>query len=619
MPETTLSWNFLNRREFEGRSYGNSALYATPQTIPSLIRETGQNSLDAGSGGPVVVRYGLYDLPIGAPRTKEFLEALEFESLKKHIHAASKGGGQRQTAARLRAALKDMDAHGSVLRLLRIDDYGAKGLAGPEFGPHGAFSALVRDVENSEKGNQTAGGSFGLGAKTLWSCSKLLTVVFASQIHGEEDVVRLIGKADLGFHDIEGEGAHGYVGEGFFGEAVNDEGGAHSVLLPQTSWLLESLFLQRHGSGAFRSGTSALIVGFHDPTSDSEESGDIIDRIKKSIAENFWPAIVLGQMKAEIEWHHAHEAEPVLKEIVDPHDYVPSFVDCLEKHLANDVKASLETPGDVVSVPVPLTIPAAREGGGLDPEHGEVQAEARLVIRLASPDCGDRQLTDHIACTRGRAMVTKYLEKRGISAGARSYHAVLLAGTIHGDGDIEQTAEKFLRFAEPPSHDEWKLWSGLKARYATGAGRKLADFFAAITSRLSDYITTPPTESDEGPPVLQRMFKLPKTSAPKQAKYRLLEPQIELVDRTYFIRGTIAVDALKSGRLTPKAFLAAESGKPSALPWEEVKFDGVTSGNATYDVTRGKKNIEFEGRVAGPDGVQLEKCAVKISIHYSGV
>lgn len=117
MPKNVVSWSFVERREYDGRSYGNSALYATPQSIPSLVRETGQNSLDAAVGHKprVHLRYALIDLPYGSLARNEFLAGLHYEiGLSPHLMGAAAGNQERQTAARLSAATAFNEPLGST-------------------------------------------------------------------------------------------------------------------------------------------------------------------------------------------------------------------------------------------------------------------------------------------------------------------------------------------------------------------------------------------------------------------------------------------------------------------------------------------------------------------------
>ena len=67
------------------------------------------------------------------------------------------------------------------LILLRIDDYGACGLTGPEFADedmdsYGTFIKLLRTDLFSDK-DAGAGGSYGLGKSAYWAYSRIRTTI----------------------------------------------------------------------------------------------------------------------------------------------------------------------------------------------------------------------------------------------------------------------------------------------------------------------------------------------------------------------------------------------------------------------------------------------------------
>ncbi len=83
------------------------------------------------------------------------------------------------TAGQLQSGLKALRS-AEPLTLLRIADYGARGLIGPEFAEgdpkaYGNFVKLCRLDLYSGK-DKTSGGSFGLGKAVYWRFSRLQTV-----------------------------------------------------------------------------------------------------------------------------------------------------------------------------------------------------------------------------------------------------------------------------------------------------------------------------------------------------------------------------------------------------------------------------------------------------------
>src|SRR5688500_5335599 len=43
---TNGEWRFVLANPYDGKHFGNAGVYATPQSVASLVRESGQNSLD---------------------------------------------------------------------------------------------------------------------------------------------------------------------------------------------------------------------------------------------------------------------------------------------------------------------------------------------------------------------------------------------------------------------------------------------------------------------------------------------------------------------------------------------------------------------------------------------
>ena len=83
--------------------------------------------------------------------------------------------------------------------MIRIADYGANGLTGREF-DDGRFMAVCRNVLDSHKESETAGGSYGLSKATMWANSWMGVVVTNSHLSEPEgDLLtdRLFVRAEL--------------------------------------------------------------------------------------------------------------------------------------------------------------------------------------------------------------------------------------------------------------------------------------------------------------------------------------------------------------------------------------------------------------------------------------
>ncbi|EUA20475.1 hypothetical protein I552_6763 [Mycobacterium xenopi 3993] len=251
-------------------NYGNANQWTVNAGLPSLARESAQNSNDARlDGHKADLVYSFIRLK-GDLRSR-FEDAIGWQTdLKPHLQAMAGAAEGAVSAGQLQSGLAALESSDALV-LLRIADYGARGLTGPEFAEgnptqYGNFIKLCRLDLFSGK-DKTSGGSFGLGKAVYWRFSRLQTVIFNSTISPEEAVNsrwqnRLLGVNQGVVHQINNIN---YQGRGFFG-AINGNGYVASVWDHQE--LVDALKLRRHDS---RPGTSALLVGFYDP--DEPEKG----------------------------------------------------------------------------------------------------------------------------------------------------------------------------------------------------------------------------------------------------------------------------------------------------------------------------------------------------------
>ena len=615
-------WRFRERAKQDGRSFGNAALYATPQEIDSLVRETGQNSLDAASEShgrrQVIMRYRLVELPNGSARREHFLKAIRWESgLKPHLDAVAKAQGKAtNTAARVRSALDEMAGQASTLWLLAVEDFGTRGLEGGEFDPNAPYCALVRDSENSNKNNEGAGGSFGLGSKTLWACSDLLTVIFASEPESEGGRTRLIGKADLGFHEFEGGATHGYVGHGHLGRPLENDAAESHWIESRDAELLKRMCISRTCpvEGASSTGTTALIVGFADPKADKQTAEGILGALERAVARNFWPAIVRRELRVFLR-HERGDQYAATDFEVNPEKHLPSFVDAFQKQEAGKLADSLQRAGDVVSVPVQHVVPATKSFVDTGVGHANVTAEARLVIRLSEATTPDYDLRDHVALIRGRAMVVKYVPKRNVTLGARPFHAVLAAGTLIAKSGHQKAAEEFLRFAEPPAHNDWDISNGIRARYVWGAGAKIRELFDEMVRKLKEFVGSSQESGEDVPDILRDIFRITDAGKPNQSSYKLLVPKLFISGDLLQLNAEVECPDSTGHLVRVMVTFAPESGKGLEMRWTSLETSVGTVDGGKILVPRGSRRLQVSGTLESTiSGMDLSRCAYQVSI-----
>jgi hypothetical protein len=500
----TITWQWEKQSRRYG-NYGNANQWTVNAGLASLARESAQNSNDARLDGPKAELVYTFTLLSGEAR-KRFEEAVRWSTeLRPHLTAMKNAADGAVTAGQLQSGIKAVESSGS-LALLRIADYGARGLTGPEFAEgdvsaYGNFIKLCRLDLYSGK-DRASGGSFGLGKAVYWRFSRLQTVLFNSTVPASEAVDgkwrnRLIGVNQGVVHQLDGMN---YQGRGFFG-APDDNGDVASVW--QDDDLVERLQLGRSDE---RPGTSALLIGFYDPDEPEKGLGDISElrtfakNLGDALEEDFWPLLTRQRLRVRIEVIEGDST--VCERIVDPEEQYMELTRALRKFDAGVVDEDLKQVGDIVVRDVPIAVSACTDAHDRHPSFEHV---AKLVVTL-SDDQRD-SLENKVCLLRRPEMVVQTIEK---SFEGRTYHAFLLAGAaIHPDNPSleESRADDFLRFAEPPAHDQWIPRSGrnktsqanLTAHYRAPWVPNLRNIEKTILDQLFTLFGAPPVAEDQPP------------------------------------------------------------------------------------------------------------------------
>jgi hypothetical protein len=500
----TITWQWEKQSRRYG-NYGNANQWTVNAGLASLARESAQNSNDARLDGPKAELVYTFTLLSGEARQR-FEEAVRWHTeLRPHLTAMANAADGAVTAGQLQSGIKAVESSDS-LALLRIADYGAWGLTGPEFAEgdvsaYGNFIKLCRLDLYSGK-DRASGGSFGLGKAVYWRFSRLQTVLFNSTVPASEAVDgkwrnRLIGVNQGVVHQLDGMN---YQGRGFFG-APDDNGDVASVW--QDDDLVERLQLGRSDE---RPGTSALLIGFYDPDEPEKGLGDISElrtfakNLGEAIEEDFWPLLTRQRVRVRIEVIDG--GRTVYERIVDPEEQYSELTGALRKFDAGVVDEDLKQVGDIVVRDVPIAVSACTDAHDRHPSFEHV---AKLVVTLS--DDQQDSLENKVCLLRRPEMVVQTIEK---SFEGRTYHAFLLAGAaIHPDNPSleESRADDFLRFAEPPAHDQWIPRSGrnktsqanLTAHYRAPWVPNLRNIEKTILDQLFTLFGAPPVAEDQPP------------------------------------------------------------------------------------------------------------------------
>lgn len=628
--DVALEWGFKPGSEHDKR-FGNPGIYATPQSVKTLCRENGQNVLDqaARPGERVGMRFRIIELERTSERYGRLLSALGWEELSRHLEAVADSEISSKLGSKVRRGYRRI-TRGERMVLLAIDDFGTTGLYGEDFDSTNPFAALVRDTLNSQKREETAGGTYGIGSKVNFACSALSTVVFSSRLaDGRAESTRLMAKADLPWHELEIEdGRRRYEGPGWLGSMLESENElTESAWLPNEADVLDDLLVPRTSeslppgiTGSEVAGTSVLIVGFRDPDAEGlPSSAELAEKISREMAVNFWPAMMRDRLAVWVERYVNDEQHPSIRKDVEPSDYVPELCDAWEKYVSGETQPRLVEPGDVTSRSVRLEVPATKADGSTAPSHDRVRAECELLVRLEDPD-EETDLRNNVGYVRGRGMIVKYVRKRGLPLGARPFQAVLLAGTLVGEDEEQVAAEQFLRYAEPPAHDDWKYNQAVEDRYQAGGSARLREMESRLNETLRDLVRPLVPTGQTGPSILRNLLQLrtPTKEPTDRPSGKIFSAEGELVDGAWMIEAEVSVDpSPKPLEVTPRLGFEREDGPSVPVKWAELtpETGSVTVDDGVFVLRPRTSRFTFTG-VSDPAShpADPEKCAALLNV-----
>jgi hypothetical protein len=490
-----VGWGFSTIDPIDHRSGDDVAQYALEKELSVFVREVLQNSNDErlDESAPVRVRFDIKTLR--DDELDDFLEALDWQTWERHLELA----GEELKTDQLQRFMEEIEEE-EELRLLTVEDSNTRGLLGAEDARSSNFTALVRDSLYSEKQDDGAGGSFGLGASVLWTFSGLSTVLFNSVLSEpdpRDESPRFIGRTRLPPHRSEG-GDEVHPGHGWFGTR-GDRGRPISVWGEEAGALAETLYSKRNGE----CGTSATILGFNDPTAEDRLSDDeLAEEIREQAVRWFWPAIQQGELEVTVQ---TRESE--LEATLDTSHRVQPSVECLSEW--RDPDESLDGPGATVLADIPLDVPDKNDE---ETESGQLS----LVVRLAGPDDPD-WMQNHVALFRGPGMVVKYERFEKVAVGDTNFHAALVCGRARGwsgtPSQADLDVESFLRAAEPPEHNEWKRTEELAKTYQPGFRKAVEGIRGRVKDELRSLLAPNVQRGALGPRKLGKRFPLDRGGA----------------------------------------------------------------------------------------------------------
>ncbi|AGB17588.1 hypothetical protein Halru_3022 [Halovivax ruber XH-70] len=549
-------WFFFSGGPGAPRYGDDPTKHAVDHDTEAFVREVLQNANDQGlpNDNPVEVTFRFVTLT-GAEK-EEFLDGLGWDNgLGKRIRAV----GDTHNGHRYERVVERVDDPDAELRLLVVEDRNTTGLTG-SWDEDSNYAALVRDELYSSKQDDTAGGSYGLGKSVLWTFSSASTVVFNSHLaHGENegDSPRLVARSKFPTHQLP-EDETTYQGAGWLCEPIETEDGPRpeSFWGEQASRLAEQLHVDRPAV----SGTSAMVVEFQDPTRDERpDLEDLAQEFVDASVKYFWPAIYRGDLDITVE-----TPDDTLTADVENVPAIRPFVEAYDQRTTDT--QTLVDPGDVAGLDIPFKLPPRADGA--ETPDGSV----RLSTRLSSPADDDTYL-NNVALFRGAGMVVKYYDQSRVAYGDRNFFGVLAAGEARPEGkpsESDREIDRFLRFAEPPEHDEWESTENLREQYQRGFRMALDDVFGTLRDGLRHLISKGNNDDSLSDNVLNR-FPIHGSGSPRSTASPA-EPVFEIDSSSHFDGDAWAI----SGRIE---VLSEEFGVWSS----DISLTGVGEDGSRYE------------------------------------
>jgi hypothetical protein len=236
--------------------------------INSLVRELGQNSLDAKleNDKPVGIEFNWFNI-----RKEVIPDYQEYESILKLCLKSNETDLDCQPY--FKRALEILN---SDIPVMRISDFNTRGLTGADTAADDSdwLGAVKKDGYSKKRKNASTGGSFGIGKAVAYACSNLGTVFFSSL--DVKDIRSTIGVGKLVTFTKNGEDMLSTV------YCADSDKNA----------LLESFSFDTSFTRKF-SGTDIFILGFN-------QDENLEQQIIKAALNNFLIALCEGKLYIKI-------------------------------------------------------------------------------------------------------------------------------------------------------------------------------------------------------------------------------------------------------------------------------------------------------------------------------
>lgn len=265
-----------NGNEEQGPSNSGEEIFSDDTTAEALARELGQNSLDAiakTDAWPVTMVFELHRMKTS--------DIPDISNLKRHLRAAL---NRYPDSPRLQQAVSTLE--GEFVDVLRVGDYGTKGLSGSEsIASKGSVLTALTRGSGVSVGKTDAGGSFGIG-KSAGILSSLVRTEFWTTRTPDSDETIFAGCTQLTTHQMPGsDDPRKLLGPMGTYTRLSDTEDYHYRRNPDQF----GPFPQRT-----KPGTDVYIVGYSDASDDPK-----LEQIRDAMIDNFMAAIMRGHLVVE--------------------------------------------------------------------------------------------------------------------------------------------------------------------------------------------------------------------------------------------------------------------------------------------------------------------------------
>jgi hypothetical protein len=462
---------------------------ALDRKLEQFVRETAQNSADAALEDEtphLIYRY----VQLEGNELKNFLETIDWDNLQPHLESVAEGDDE----IGVQSMLDRIDR--GKLPLLIVEDRNAEGLEGEEFSKETNYASLLQDFGSSTK-DEDEGGVHGVGASVLWGFSAFKTSLFFTNPAGwsDDESPRLVGRIDLPYHECPDQDGNQqeWQGDGWIG--AEDDQGRRAVSIKgeeATEIATDQLHIEAANERSESSGTTAVVVGFREPSRSRRSPAKVVERIGELAARYYWPLIVEGGLKVSVEGPKDDEPKEVHPDDVD---WLTPFIEAYNQ--CEQADNELDEAPDVAATEVPVTIP----------HNGDQPTDGEVTLAIRSEDGDYDKFKNQIAMFRGARHVVKY-RQYGYTArtAGQEFHGLLLAGRARYSSDVDEddiagsdaVVEDFFRKAEPEAHNTWEQEvSKLENNYPGGHEAITTLIEDRVPSTLEDLLIDAGTDETE--------------------------------------------------------------------------------------------------------------------------